>query len=480
MNKINNFRTVAINYVYNVGYQIFRIIVPIITIPYVSRVLGPHNLGVQSYTYSIATYFALFAYLGFGNYGSRLVAQNRDNQEKLNYEFTSAYLFQIITSFIAIICYIAFVFFLNNTDPLVAWIQVLYIVSEMFNVTWLYFGLELFKFTAIRSFFIRLISAIAIFAFIKRTDDLPLYAGICAASSFISVLVLWVGMQRYVRFVRVKWKDIVKHFKGCLILFVPVLVIVIYRTMGQVMLGNLSTMSEVAIYTNADKVAEIPYGLIASLGVIMLPRMTFLVSKGDEERSKMYIEACMRFMMFCACPMAFGLLGAGKVFAPVFFGEKFAACGLLIMVISPMIIIRACANVVRTQYLLPHERDKDYINSIFIGVIVNIVLNLLLIPKYESLGAAIATLFCESLVAFYQIWICRKNIPVFQYIYRNWFFILAGFMMFVPMYVIGEMYLSSIKILIIQILVGCIIYLLLGGTYIMKHEKILVQRLLKR
>ena len=477
--KNNSAKHTLMNFLYTTVYKILRIILPIITVPYVSRVLGADNLGIHSYTYSIAVYFILIAYLGFENYGTRLVAENKSDPGKLNREFTSAYALQLISSSFAIFCYIVYVLFWNKSNTLIAWLQIIYIFAELFNVSWLYFGLELFKITAIRNIVIRLLSVAAIFAFVKGQDDLALYTIICAVSSLISVLVLWTRMGRYIRFVKVSWQDILKHTKGCLILFFPVLVISIYRTMDKIMLGNISTMSQVAIYTNADKIVEMPYGIIASLGVVMLPRMTALVSQGKETLSKKYIEISMRFMLLCACGMAFGLFAIGKVFAPVFFGNEFIACGRLMMIIAPMIIIRACANVVRTQYLLPNKRDKDYIISILIGVVINFVLNSLLIPQYAADGAAIATLFCESFVAIYQVVACRREIPVSKYIFRNWYFLLAGAMMCLPVYLFGTRQTPSVKVLLLQVLMGIVIYSGLVIPYLIIKEKTLLKKMLR-
>ena len=143
----------------------------------------------------------------------------------------------------------------------------------------------------------------------------------------------------------------------------------------------------------------------------------------------------MRFMLFMACGMAFGMMAVGKVFAPVYFGKEFIACGTLIMVIAPMVIVRACANVVRTQYLLPNKRDKDYIISIVIGVVINLIFNTLMIPMWESTGAAIATLNKHS---------------------------------------------KSLSTLLIQVVMGMAIYLVAAGGYLVIKEKEMIRKILCR
>lgn len=480
MSKGNATSNVAVNFLYNTAYQLLRIILPLITVPYVSRILGAENLGIYNYTYSIALYFAMLAYLGFENYGNRLIAENRDCEKNLNRAFSGAYYFQMISGSIAILVYVVYMLFFCSDNSLIGWIQLLFISSEILNVSWLYFGLEQFKKTTIVNVIVRLLSFAAIFVFVKGRDDLAAYTAICSGSLLFSAVALWLGIRKCVKFVKVPVKDIWQHAKGCLFLFFPVLVINIYRSMDKIMLGNMSTMTEVAIYSNADKIVELPYGVIAALGVVMLPRMTNFVAKGDEEISKKYIKESMRFMLFMACGMAFGMMAVGKVFAPVYFGEEFDACGKLIMLIAPMVIVRACANVVRTQYLLPNKRDKDYILSILIGVVINLILNTLMIPKWESNGAAFATLMAESFVALYQIFACRKDIPVMRYTFRNWFFLLAGIMMFIPVYMYGNTHSTSLLTVLIQVVMGVVMYLVIAGGYFVIKEKTAIRKILCR
>ena len=468
------------NFVYNVIYQVVRMILPLITIPYVSRVLGAENLGIFNYTNSVAIYFAMVAYLGFENYGNRLIAQNKHNQKELNKAFSGAYSFQLFSSLLAITAYVIYVTVFCSTNQLVAWAQIIYVASEVINISWLYFGLEQFKKTTLINIGVRIVSFVAIILSVKSKEDLVLYTVICSLTIVASELFLWPGTKKYVQYTRVTLKEIWHYGKGSLILFFPVLVVSIYRTMDKIMLGKIASMTEVALYANADKIVEVPYGVITALGVVMIPRMTSMIATGQTEKSLKYIEISMRFMMFLSCAMCFGMMGIGKVFAPVFFGEEFTDCGVLIMVIAPMVIVRACANVVRTQYLLPNGRDKDYIISIIGGVIVNLILNSLMIPAWKSMGAAIATLCAESFVALYQIVVCKNEIPVVKYTFRNWFFLLVGVIMFIPVYIFGNAHSISVLTLFIQITIGVLIYMSVAGTYMFNKEKQLILSVLRK
>lgn len=470
--KKNHPPSLVMNFIYNAAYQIMNIFLPLVTVPYVSRVLGAEKLGVYSYTYAVASYFAIAAYLGFENYGNRMVARNRDNKEVLDRTFSGAYYFQLVSGLCACGAYVVYLIFFCRQNRETARLQILYIASQAVNISWFYFGLEQFKKTAFRSMAVRLISTAAIFVFVKGPGNIAEYTLICAGSALLGSVCLWLNLHKYVSFVKVPVREILIHARGCLILFFPVLIINVYRSMDKIMLGQLADMKEVAIYSNADKIVELPYGVIAALGVVMLPRMTSFVASGEVEKSRRYIEESMRCMMFMACGMAFGMMAVGQVFAPVFFGREFISCGYLIMTIAPMVIVRACANVVRTQYLLPNNRDRDYMISLLVGVVINLVVNWTLIPVLKSQGAAIGTLLAESFVAVYQIAVCRKEIPVIRYTLQNWFFLVAGAFMFLTVFLLGKDREPSVPLLVIQICLGCVIYILIAGGYLLKNRKL--------
>lgn len=472
-------KMIAKNFLYTVSYKVLRIILPLATVPYVTRVLGAEKLGIYDYTYSVVVYFQMFAFLGFENYGSRLIAENNKDKERMNRVFSAAYCFQIIFSIIAIVAYILYLTILCKENVEIAWIQILYIVAELFNISWLYFGLEKFKATSAVNIIARLISFIGIFVFVRSKDDLILYSIFCAGTLLFGSLVLWFGSFRYIKFVCPTVQEIWEYGKGSLLLFFPVLVINIYRTMDKIMLGNLVGMAEVAVYANADKLVEVPYMILTSLGVVTLPKMTSFAQDGQIEKTKYYIEKSMRIIMFMSCGIAFGMMAIGKVFAPVFFGQEFLASGVLIMVIAPHVIFRGNANVVRNQYLLPRKRDKDYIVSILIGVVINLVFNAICIPRQGAVGAAYATLLAESFVALYQIFICRKEIPVVRYTISNLFFLLAGFIMFVPVYLYGNTHVANIMTLLMQVIMGVVIYLIFAGTFLGIKEKEIIKTFVK-
>lgn len=446
------------NFIYNIAYQLLVIILPLITAPYISRVLGTEGVGIYSYTYSITYYFVLFAMLGLNNYGNRQIAKVRDDKEKLAKTFSSIYCMQIVTSAIMIIAYVIYLLFIVKENKSIAIIQTIYLVSTAFDINWFFFGLEKFKLTVTRNTIIKILTIICIFIFVKTKDQLYLYTLIMAAGTLLSQLMLWPFVKKYTKLVRVKFKNIMIHFKPCLILFIPVIAVSLYKIMDKVMIGNLSTMEQVGLYENSEKIINILTALITALGTVMLPKISNLLANGEKEKSKQYIEKSMEFTIVSSVALTFGLMAIAKSFAPLFFGEEFKDAGIIIQYLSVTTIFIAVANVIRTQYLIPNEKDKSYIISVSIGAAVNIILNLILIPKYQALGAVIGTIFAEFSVMLYQIIDVRKELPIFKYLKDNFKYLVLGIIMFFLVSSLQNFVENDLLLVTVQVIVGIIIY----------------------
>jgi O-antigen/teichoic acid export membrane protein len=234
------------------------------------------------------------------------------------------------------------------------------------------------------------------------------------------------------------------------------------------MLGNISNMSQVGIYENAEKIINVPLKIITALGTVMLPKMSNLVEKGEREKSKKYIEKSLTFVMFASSALCFGIMGIANKFIPIFLGEAFYESAKITFLLSITIIFISTTNVIRTQYLIPNEKDKSYMKSIALGAIVNLITNILLIPRFQATGATIGTILAEFSVMTYQIIDVRKEIQIIEYIKNGFKYIVLGFAMFVVVYIIGKFIENSILSLSIQIIVGAMLYLLIAGRIFCK------------
>lgn len=447
------------NFLYNIAYQILVVLMPLITSPYVSRVLGAPNLGVYTYTYSVADYFILFAMLGIKNYGNRQIAKVRDDRAQTSATFVNMYSLQLIISTLMIVFYYGYVFIFVKENRLIAIIQGIYVMTAAADISWFFFGMEEFKITVTRNTLIKLCSVAAIFVFVKNADDLWKYTLILSAGMIIGYFSIFPFLKRYVDFVKPTLKGIKSHIKPNLLLFIPVIAVSIFNVMDKIMLGELSSMAEVGYYGNTEKLMRIPLGIITALGTVMMPYMSHMVSIGDVEHSKKTIERSMVFIMFLGCALAAGLAGVGKVFAPIFFGKEFIKCGILVIFISPTVLSLSWANVIRMQYLIPNSMDREFTVSTIIGAVVNLTINSLLIPKMGALGAIIGTVCAEASLTVYQTYVVRKFLPIKRYLSECVWFLVFGILMAMIVNVIGENLGNHFYTLLLQVLVGAVLYL---------------------
>lgn len=459
------------NFIYNTIYQILILLIPLITIPYVSRVIGAEGIGIYSYTYSIVYYFMLFAMLGLNNYGNRIIAQVRDDKKKLSKTFKEIYIMQIFTSSIMIVLYLFYTLAFDIQYKDISIMQSLYIISCMFDINWFFFGIEKFKLTITRSTILRILSLILIFIFVKNSNDIWIYTLILSGSTLLSQIIIFPFLKKYVDNVKINVTDIFKHFIPCLKLFLPVIATAIYKIMDKTMLGIMSDVTEVGFYENAEKITNVPVAIITAMGTVMLPRMSNLYAKGANEESQLLIYKSIKFIMFLSFAMMFGMIAVSKDFSNLFLGSGFEKCSELITYLSITIIFLSWGNVFRTQYLIPKERDKEYIISAFIGAFVNFIINFILIPKYKSVGACIGTVIAEFIVMFYQSFKIKDELPIKKYLLETIPFLIKAFIMFIIILFIKYLNLNSIVTILLQVLLGMIIYLILNYKYVIKLLK---------
>lgn len=457
-----------LNIIYSTVYQVLVLIIPLITAPYVSRVLGATNLGIYSYTQAFANYFVLFAMLGVANYGNRSIAQVRDDSKLLSRTFWEIYSFQIFVTIIISIIYLIYCFVAVSQNRIIYLLQFLYVVSAGFDINWFFFGIEKFKLTVTRNIIIKIINAVLIFALVKERSDLSIYTLIMSLGTLVSVVILIPFLMRYVSFEKIEVKNVLKHIKPNLILFIPVIAISLYNIMDKLMLGYLSTADEVAFYSNAEKIAQLPNSIIMAVGNVLMPRMSNLIATGEKEKSSKLFDKSMTFMIVSSVLLAFGMASVSKVFAPWFYGEEFARCGLFILWLCPTIVFKSIAGSVRTQLIIPMERDKVYILSVSVGAAVNLLANYFFIPLYQGLGAVLGTVLAEAAVCLIQIKMTTDLVKYGKYIKYTVVSCIFGSIMYVILQIITIK--SALLNILVSMMVGALIYSVLSGVYFIKIE----------
>lgn len=449
------------NIIYNLLYQILVIILPLITAPYISRVLGAEGIGTYSYVHSIAYYFGLCGMLGVSNHGNRSVALVRNDKDKLSSTFWNIYSIQFSTTALALLFFLLYVIFFSSFDKTVAIISILFVISYVLDINWFFFGLEKFKITVTRNTIIKLCTVVCIFLFVKKADDLWLYMLIMALGTVCSQIYLWLNVRKYIHFVRPTFSEMKKHIKPMLILFIPVIAYSIYKVMDKIMLGSLSTVTQLGLYENAEKIINIPVGIINAFGTVMMPRISALVANKAEGKISNYMQQSFKYFSLIAIGMAFGLIGVSKILSPTYFGEEFAGSAPLIAGLSVTLIFMTWANIIRTQYLIPNQLDKPYVVSTILGAIINLTLNLILISKFGAKGALVGTILAEFTVFFVQAVSVRKKIDLKKYLMPSIGFSIAGIIMAAATIIIGKYMGESIITLVVQVFSGAFIYITL-------------------
>lgn len=457
------------NLIYNICYQILSLIVPLITAPYISRVLGKAGVGEYSYTYSIAHYFVLFIMLGVLNYGNREIARVKDDKKSLEDQFSGIYSVQFFLGIVVSIIYVIYVLGVDNNYKLVSFAQGLYIISGMLDISWFYFGIERFKTTASVSTINKLLTTILIFVLIKNENDVFMYTLILAGGVLLNNIFYWVLLKKYITTIKINFAGFENHLRPLLILFIPVIAVSIYKYMDKIMLGAMVNTLEVGIYESAEKFVNLPLSLITAVGTVMLPRISNLKEQSAENVAKRYNAISMSLIMFLSFGIVFGLAGITNPFIPWFYGREFANSSKVLIALLPSVLFVSWANVVRTQCLLPNKRDKEYCISVIGGALVNFAINYALIPRMGAMGAAYGTTIAELFVCAIQCVETRKDMDFKKYIINCIPYSMAAVVMYL---VISRISLGSdIKTILVRIVVGGITYLLLSSWFIINTIK---------
>lgn len=449
------------NYLYNASYQLLLIILPIITTPYVSRVLGADGVGTYSYTNSITQYFILFGCIGLNLYGQREIAYYQNDVRKRNRTFFELVFLRAITISISlIIFYLTMVQFSKYSSIFL--IQTLDIIASIFDISWFFQGIEDFKRTVLRNFLVRLLCVTLIFIFVKSPADLPLYVLCYSGTLFLGNISLWLYMPKYVNKNDINGLNIKKHIRPAVMLFLPQIATSLYTYLDKTMIGYITdNTAEVAYYEQSQTIVKTVMTVITSLGTAMMPRIANLFKTNQYEEIKKYMNASIKFVLLLAIPFTFGIMGIAKGFVPWFFGDGYEKVVPNMMLIAPIIIFIGMSTITGTQYLLPLGRQKEYTLSVIAGAVINFILNIIFISIFGSIGAAIGTLIAEFAVMGFQLYFIRKEFSLLGIFKQVIKYTLFGLIMFIVVILLSNILSVSIVSTFVEIFVGAIVYGLL-------------------
>lgn len=461
-------RSIARNLGYNLLLQFTTLVLPLITLPYVSRILRADGIGVYNYTLAITQYFVIIGTLGLTMYGSRQIAYTRDDKEIMSRAFWSILSLMIITTGFATVIYLI-IFWNAQTYRGIYIIQTINIAAAMIDISWLYMGLEDFKKTVIRNLAVKIIGVCLIFILVKTRNDINIYILINALMTLFGNLVMWMYLPRTVSRVKLKVKDITTHLIPAIQLFIPQVAIEVYVVLDKTMIGALTNVDQVGYFAQSQRIVKVVLGLVTALGIVMLPRMSNIFANGDKEKMDSHLNKSLRGVAFVSVPMAAGIASISNEFVPWFFGPGFESVTYLIKALTPVLFLIAMSNVMGVQYLLPSNKTKEFTISVTLGAVVNVILNLLLIPQMKAFGACIASVVAEFTVTAIQYYYLRKEIDNKAYMKSLIMYTFASTIMFVIVRIIGSLMRTGILTTIVQSTIGFIVYI---TVLTLSHEEI--------
>ena len=456
----------SVNLVLQFLYQGVTLFIPLVLAPYLTRTLGSKPLGIYTYTHSIAYYFLMLAMLGISRHGQRIISQNRDDEIKLRTIFWSLFTIHIIVSLFSFAAYLIFTFLFGGNDIAIYLIQSLYVLSALFNLTWLYHGLENFKSVVIRNVIVKVAECILIFLLIHEPGDLWKYTLISAGGLLAGQAVMLPQAVNAVKPIKFGWKDVKCHIKPLLVFSITIFAVSLYTVFDKTLLGLMTNKENVAFYEYSNKLVNILITMTGVVGTVMYPRACAMAAKKDYENQRKYMNYSFFLVGMVSIGAMFGLFAVAKDFAIFYYGEQFAACGSIILTMAPLIFIIGIGDILRTQYMIPNHMDFHFTFCIVLNSIINLIISIWLIPKIGIFGAVAGTVSAEVFGFSYQFIVCRSFIrPIKIAADMAPFFIMGG-VMYIAVRFLNRFIAASLSRFFIQILAGVLIYGILVLVYV--------------
>ena len=465
------------NYAYNLSYQLLVIILPIITTPYVTRVFSSNDLGTYGYFNSIGTYFILLATLGVANYGTKEISSHRKDIRK---NFWGIYTLQFGATCLSILLYIILCFAFSFMQNPVAYILGLSLLSKGMDISWLFQGLEDFRKITVRNITVKLVGVVSIFLFVKTPGDLYLYVSLLTVFELLGQLSMWFPAREFIGKPHLDLCYAKKHLKPVILLFLPQIAISLYVTLDRTMLGALASTTDVGIYDQALKLVNILLTLVTSLGSVMLPRVSNLLSTGDKKSVNRMNQLSFLIYNLVIFPTIAGMLIINNDFVKFFLGKDFQEAKYAIAIMIFRMFFIGWTNIMGIQILIPHNKNKEFLTSTTVPAIISVGLNLLLLPEFGYIGAAIVSVLTEVFVWVIQLYFTRKylkDVPIFKSTVKIF---LASILMYVALsFLKSILTFTPIVNVVVCAIVGAILYGLLILLFKVVSLKEIKEQLLK-
>ncbi len=398
------------NYIFNTSYQLLAIIVPLVTTPYISRVLGAEGIGIYSYTYSIVSYFVIFSVLGTATYGNRQIGILQDDPIGRTRKFRDILTLRLLTGGTALVLYLLYVLLLVRQNRGIALIQGFYLLAMLCDTAWFFQGMEDFRRVAIRNYAIKLLNVALIFVLIHREEDLWKYVLMLAGLTFLGNLSIIPYLKKYlvpVKGYRVKPFD---DFSVVLQLFVPAMALQLYEMLDKTMIGVITqSAAQNGYYEQSNKIVKMALILVTALNTVLLPKSAKAFAENKVDEMTDYLYESYRFVWFLGVPLMCGVIGVASVLVPVFFGAGYEPVVGVLCIMALLFLPIGLNSTSSAQFFIATGRQNVYTYCVLAGGAVNVVLNLVLISHLQARGAGIASVAGEIIIALCMLFYMRRG-----------------------------------------------------------------------
>ncbi len=448
------------NFFYNVSYELFRIIVPLITTPYISRILWAEGVGAYTLAHTYSQYFILFAGFGFSTYAARQLAYERDDIKSFRNTFWEIFLLRGILMLFAIAFYIVVFFVCNAGKDISYQICIIYLIAALFDFSYYYRAIENFKTITIRNLLIKGASLILIFLLIRKPSQVWLYTLILAGSELIGQAIMIISLDRSL-FAKpeIEATRLKKHFKESFTLFIPALAIQVYGMLDKLMLGSMVGESSVGYYENAQKMVRLASTIPLAIVAVSTTHVAYDYARGNIDAIRHHFSKVFKFVSFLAFPMCFGLIAVARNFSSWFYGPNFTGIESLVMAGAVLIISLAWSGLLGNMILISSGNQKYYTIGVYTGAALNFCMNAILIPKIGAMGALLASDVAEVSGMILMFYFSNRIFKIGSNIKYSILYFLSSVVMCIVILFVERHLKFGIVSTIIEIISGSIVYI---------------------
>ena len=444
-------------------YQVLTMLLPLVTAPYISRVLGAENVGIYSFTNSIQIYFSLFAALGTVSYGTREISMHRNQPKERSRLFWEIELLTVLTSAISLILWGGFIHFAGGEYRVYYVILTFALIANAFDISWLFMGMEQFRYTVALNSLFKILGAAALFLFVRGAGDLAVYVLIMSLTTLVSNLSMWIYLPRFIHRVSMRGLKLRGHLKKTFVYFIPSIATSVYTVMDKTLIGLITgDRIQNGYYEQATKIINISKSItFVALNSVLGSRISYLFAENRLEDIRTEIGDSLNYILFMGIGLCFGIIGVADSFVPVFFGPGYDGVVPLLYTLSPILVMIGISNCIGSHYYIPFGRQDTANRYIIAGACVNLILNLRLIPRFQATGAALASIIAELCITALYVRGSEDFFPV-RFILRSGASkVLAGLVMLASIRLLRHTLGTGIATLLLQIAAGFAIYTLL-------------------